>query len=65
MDITGVPTLADEDDGYDDDIDVIDGPEVLPPIVTDIVDDDNTTVASRPTRNRMVPARYNPEMGLS
>ena len=66
-DIPGVSTLVDEDDEVDedDDIDVVDGREVLPPIITDVTDDEETTVASRPTRNRTVPARYNPETGLS
>jgi hypothetical protein len=51
VDITGVPTIDEEDD----DIDVIQGPETIPPLITEIDDDDETIVAPRPTRNRTVP----------
>ena len=43
-----MPTLVDEGDEVDEDdgIDVVDGPVVLPPIITDVTDDEETTVAS-------------------
>ena len=46
VEITGVPTLVDEeeDTSEDDDVDVVDGPDELPPIINDITDDDEATV---------------------